>query len=416
MRRTKNIMKQIVKLLTLMCHKAHLPAVVLMALLSGLAAHADVVIDETTFPDANFRNYILSQTYGKDGVLTDAEIAEVKSIPELNPIENIGSLKGIEYFTALEYLQVHVNNLTEIDLSKNTMLKRLSCAHNQLTALDVSKNIALESLSCGANQLNSLDLSKNSALKSLSCNNNHLSALDVSNNIELEELLCPDNQLTTLDVRNNPALKMLLCANNHLTELDLRNNSLLSRVHYVNQTRNLTAESAVTPDGERYYYLRLDENTDGDKSIVERMTETNFGSVESKFDPLKAFAWSGGTVIEGQKRVATTAEAVDPNNVKGKILLLTDVTENTTTNTASGTVTYLYSIGKSGNGDFTLNWTAPIPMNPITAVTDLRDSREAVGVTYTNLAGQVSDKPFTGVNIVVTRYDDGSTRTDKVIR
>ena len=72
------------------------------------------------------------------------------------------------------------------------------------------------------------------------------------------------------------------------------------------------------------------------------------------------------------------------------------------------------------NGDngykFNIRWTAPIPTSLITEVTDLRDSREAVGVTYTNLAGQVSDKPFTGVNIVVTRYDDGSTRTDKVIR
>ena len=73
-------MKQIVKLLTLMCRKAHLPAFALMALLSGLSAHADVVINETTFPDANFRNFILSQAYGQDGVLTDAEIEEVEEI------------------------------------------------------------------------------------------------------------------------------------------------------------------------------------------------------------------------------------------------------------------------------------------------------------------------------------------------
>ena len=31
-------------------------------------------IDETNFPDDNFRHYLLEQDYGKDGVLTEAEI------------------------------------------------------------------------------------------------------------------------------------------------------------------------------------------------------------------------------------------------------------------------------------------------------------------------------------------------------
>jgi hypothetical protein len=34
-----------------------------------------ITINETNFPDENFRNWILSQEYGKDGVLTDDEIA-----------------------------------------------------------------------------------------------------------------------------------------------------------------------------------------------------------------------------------------------------------------------------------------------------------------------------------------------------
>ena len=42
-----------------------------------LASAEDVRIDETTFPDTDFRNWVLSQDYGKDGVLTEGEIAEV---------------------------------------------------------------------------------------------------------------------------------------------------------------------------------------------------------------------------------------------------------------------------------------------------------------------------------------------------
>ncbi len=43
-------------------------------------------------------------------------------------------------------------------------------------------------------------------------------------------------------------------------------------------------------------------------------------------------------------------------------------------------------------------------------------SREVVGVKYYNVAGIESDKPFQGVNIVVTRYSDGSTTTTKILK
>ena len=41
---------------------------------------------------------------------------------------------------------------------------------------------------------------------------------------------------------------------------------------------------------------------------------------------------------------------------------------------------------------------------------------EVVSVTYVNSLGMTSDKPFDGINIVVTRYSDGTTSTTKVIR
>ncbi|MBR1804056.1 MAG: hypothetical protein IJ775_04030, partial [Muribaculaceae bacterium] len=54
----------------------------------------------------------------------------------------------------------------------------------------------------------------------------------------------------------------------------------------------------------------------------------------------------------------------------------------------------------------------------ITAVRDVNtaDARQVAGVQYVNVAGQVSDRPFQGVNIVITRYTDGTTATTKVIR
>ena len=51
----------------------------------------------------------------------------------------------------------------------------LGCGKNQLTSLDVSKNTELTELYCHSNQLTSLDISKNTELTELSCANNQFS-------------------------------------------------------------------------------------------------------------------------------------------------------------------------------------------------------------------------------------------------
>ncbi|MCH5174927.1 MAG: hypothetical protein J1F40_03480, partial [Prevotellaceae bacterium] len=55
----------------------------------------------------------------------------------------------------------------------------LSCAENQLTALDVSKNTALTDLYCSDNQLTALDVSKNTALTYLECYNNQIKGISM---------------------------------------------------------------------------------------------------------------------------------------------------------------------------------------------------------------------------------------------
>jgi len=106
-------------------------------------------------------------------------------------------------------LECYGNELTSLDVSKNTALTKLLCGGNQLTSLDVSKNTALTELQCGNNQLTSLDVSKNTALTELWCGNNQLTSLDVSKNTALAKLWCEKNQLTSLDVSKNASLMKL---------------------------------------------------------------------------------------------------------------------------------------------------------------------------------------------------------------
>ena len=239
-------------------------------LLSAGTAWADVEINETNFPDAIFRNYLLSQDYGSDGKLTDEEIAGVTSINVSGTYFSpgtISSLKGIEFFTALEDLRCndnqlnsldvsgctalttlfcYNNQLTSLDVSKNTALTWLQCDNNQLTSLDVSKNTALTRLECYDNPLTSLDVSKNTALETLSCGSNQLTSLDVSACTALTELWCYSNQLTSLDISGCTALTELSCYDNQLTSLDVSKNTVLTRLYcYQNRIKGAAMDALV---------------------------------------------------------------------------------------------------------------------------------------------------------------------------
>ena len=146
-----------------------------------------------SIPDDNFQYYL----YNKEGIIvSEGTVAygDIKGISKVSMYyKHILDLEGIQYFTAL----------TSLD-----------CDKNQLTSLDVSKNTALTTLMCDYNQLRSLDVSGASALTDLICMNNKLTSLDVSKNIALTDLYCGKNQLTSLDLSKNTALTFLYCDNN----------------------------------------------------------------------------------------------------------------------------------------------------------------------------------------------------------
>ena len=188
-----------------------------------------VAIDETNFPDPNFRNYLLAQDYGKDAVLTEEEMLAITGLRV--PSKGIKNLKGIEYFMALTYLDCGENSLKSLDVSNNTALTELYCGINSLESLDVSNNTALTYLDCSENSLKSLDVSNNTALTKLYCGINSLESLDVSKNTALTELDCSDNSLKSLDVTKNTALTTLSCIYIGLTSLDVSNNKALTRLY-----------------------------------------------------------------------------------------------------------------------------------------------------------------------------------------
>ena len=136
-----------------------------------------------------------------DGKISEKEASVVRGL-RLSDFK-IRCIDEISYFTALETLYCDHNQLTSLDVSKNTELMGLNCDNNQLTSLDVSKNTKLGWFYCDNNQLTSLDVSKNTELSYLYCNNNQLTSLDLSKNAELYSLNCSGNNLKSVIVQRN---------------------------------------------------------------------------------------------------------------------------------------------------------------------------------------------------------------------
>ena len=247
----------------------------------------NIAIDNTNFPDQTFRNYVLAQTYGKDGVLDEDDIMSVTEMDLKG--KSIGDLMGIEYFwyitsldcsnnnlaslelsenTALGYLICNNNKLTELNLPKLETLATVECYNNELTQLDVTSNTTLQSLLCYGNKLEKLDVTKNTELTILVCDKNQLNALDLSSNSKLKELSCAFNQLTELNVSACKQLESLDCSNNSLSMLNLLLNSVLASLRC--QDNQLTTLYLSNPEL-AYLYCYNNKLTSLDVSFSERL-------------------------------------------------------------------------------------------------------------------------------------------------
>lgn len=168
--------------------------------------------------------------------ITQQDMDNIAAVTELDLTtfsitHQLTSMKGIEYFKSLTYLNCSWNMLTTLDISKNTALTELHVDNNLLTSLDVSKNTALQYLECGRNDLKSLDMSNNPELKRLRCFGNYMTSLDLSNNPSIEYLDCSINELTSLDVSTCVKLSKLYCYSNYITSLDISNNQALETLY-----------------------------------------------------------------------------------------------------------------------------------------------------------------------------------------
>ena len=337
-------------------------------LIPAFAVNADtkIAINEKNFPDKIFRKYIKNRRDNdKDGYLSSEEIKRIDTIGLRN--SGIKDFKGIEYLTNLEYLWVQDNELTTIDLSKNTKLQSIYIDNNKLKTLDLSHNTELSWLLCRGNLLETLDLSKNTKLEILCIDNNKIDKLDLSKNTDLEELRCEGNLLKTLDVSKNIYLSELFIDNNKLEKLDLSKNKELKYLHCggnLFETLDLSKNNKLRDlfvENSKLKTIDLSKNTDIENLILpnnnfkklDLSKHTNITCLNVGNNSLTSLDLSSANALQDLNCSNNAITSLDLTNCQG--LLYLDCSNNAITSLSFDSYYGLYTLRCNNNKLTTLD-------------------------------------------------------------
>ncbi|MCL2488455.1 MAG: hypothetical protein FWE80_07210, partial [Oscillospiraceae bacterium] len=197
-------------------------------------------VTATYFPDEMFRDKFAGETAEKritdDSFFRKVEADEVKSVDVTrahheeeiaghNEIvydeDAIFNIIGIEYFVNLDRFTAERNEITSVDVSKNTKLTYLNLSHNDLSDLDLSNNLLLKELHAADNHLPSMDLSPYKYLTDIVLQDNQMTSLNVTGLTNLYYFNCSANKIEALDIRTCTALELFYAFDNKLTTIDV---------------------------------------------------------------------------------------------------------------------------------------------------------------------------------------------------
>ncbi|MCL2447078.1 MAG: hypothetical protein FWD06_09965 [Oscillospiraceae bacterium] len=152
---------------------------------------------------------------GADSPILAEQAALVTHLNLFN--QGITRIDGLQYFSALERVNLAYNHLTHADFTMLPSLREVDVSNNDLISLHVSDNSNLERLWASRNHLETLNLQDNPHLHTLDVAGNLLASLDLRSNGALTTLNASRNMLTGVDLRTNAALRTLDVRYNFMT-------------------------------------------------------------------------------------------------------------------------------------------------------------------------------------------------------
>ena len=159
--------------------------------------------DYTAVPDVNFEAALYDLGY--DDISGDGQVPTdlVDGVTSLDiSSKSISDLTGIEAFVALDELRADNNNISSVDFSSNTVLRRLFLRNNNINTLDLTSNTGIRRLLVENNGMTSLDVTGLRILGQLFAAGNNLTEMDLSTNVSLNIVGLGSNNLSYLNFRN----------------------------------------------------------------------------------------------------------------------------------------------------------------------------------------------------------------------
>ena len=347
----------------------------------------------------------------------------------------------------------------DVDLSQNTKINEFELIGNQTS--QANKAIVVKGLN-GTKSLSQIRTAY------INFEGNLLDLTDDTNLTTASLIACNIYELLVKGCTN---LTNMNLTGNSLSAIDLEgvnNITVLNSPAEANNCGHLgvrVIRPEVSFDGWTYrIYLRLgDQAYMDEKLLVDRLIEPytgaswnsktgvkfNYGTVDRYTD----FDVTRATFVEGDYKTVETEtgtkaypmlvhgtqafNATESSSVKGDILLLDEILEADVPMTSGHPapitipVHYTYQTNYPGesaviNGTdyvetiqqwpMTVNAQIILTKDVVTAVKEVKSEAQVASVTYYNIVGMSSDKPFSGINVVVTRYTDGTATTSKVIK
>lgn len=178
----------------------------LIALFSINAFSQETIV----IPDIGLEEALIDLKFDSNGLNGNILVSDAQYIVNLNinsPLDNdllpnvnskIKDLTGLEHFPNLTRLDCSGNEISKINLTKNSKLSFLNCRDNKITSLDLSNNPELFSVSCDYNKISTLVLGEKPLLRDLFCNNNRLTTADISQCPILENLDISLNKISKI--------------------------------------------------------------------------------------------------------------------------------------------------------------------------------------------------------------------------
>lgn len=191
-----------------------------------------------------------------DNHVTSIDLTDIPDLRFLNLYWNPVSHIDLSPCRSLEFLNVGFTNLKQLDLSHTPSLMWLEAYSDgfgfeedgisMLSAIDVTALPFLRYLDVKANELTELDLTHNPMLRYLYANSNSLTSIDLLACTELEELNLAQNSLTSIDLAPCTSLSVLSVDGNSLSDIDLSHNTWLTQLSVANNSLSGLDTSMLT--------------------------------------------------------------------------------------------------------------------------------------------------------------------------